>query len=71
MTIELHKTIKAGGTQYNVLLIEQDGIFEYYLQKVGYGDLMHIVGTLEKIELDDDYIIQSISGAIQENFWRD
>lgn len=82
MNCEIHKTLKIDknlslwtgcneGDAYNVICMEQDGVFNYYLQKVGYGDLMHIVGTLEKIALSDDYILDSITAAKDEKFWRD
>lgn len=70
MNCEIVKTLKIDSDTYNVLCIEQDGTFDYYLQKAGYGDLMHIVGTLEKIALSDDYILDSITAAKYENFWR-
>ncbi len=69
MTIEIQKSIKADECKYNVICIEQGGTFDYYLQKVGYCDLMHVVGTLEKIALSDDYIMDHIKIAIQHNFW--
>lgn len=71
MNCEIVKTLKIENDTYNVICIEQGGEFDYYLQKVGYGDLMYIVGTLEPCELTTDYIIKSIAIAIDIDFWRD
>ena len=71
MNCEIQKTLKIDSDTYNVIRIEQGGTFDYYLQKVGYGDLMHIVGTFEPCELTTDYIVQSIAISININFWGD
>ena len=69
MKIELQKSIENGGNHYNVLCIEQGGTFDYYLQKAGYGDLMHICELEKPIDLPEYFIINHIDIAIKNNFW--
>lgn len=69
MKIELQKSVENGGDYYNVICIKQGGIFDYYVQKVGYGDLMHICGLEKTINIPEDIIIKHIDIAIKNNFW--
>ena len=82
MNCEIQKTLKIDkklslwtgcdeGDAYNVLCIEQSEIFDYYLQKAGYGDLMHICRLEKPIDLPEYFIVKHIDIAIKNNFWRD
>ena len=71
MNCEIQKTLKIDSDDYNVICIEQGGAFDYYLQKVGFGDLMHICGLVKPIDLPEYFILKNIDIAIKENFWRD
>lgn len=69
MNCEIQKTLKNDSDTYNVICIEQGGTFDYYLQKVGFGDLMYICGLEKPIDLTEHFIIQYIDIAIKNNFW--
>lgn len=69
MNCEIVKMLKTDSDTYNVICIEQDGVFDYYLQKVGFGDLMYIFGLEKAIDLPEYFIIQHIDIAIKNNFW--
>lgn len=57
---------------YNIIIIKDNGFFEYYLQKKGYGDLRFMFGIKEKtapINFNFDYLYQFIETAEKDNFW--
>ena len=55
--------------EYNIIKLYKDNIVEFYLEKIGYGDLCYICGVGDDIELTSDYIYKAIEIAEQENFW--
>jgi hypothetical protein len=55
---------------YSVIILDRNGMHEYYLAKNGYGDLYYILGSVEEIDIAtivDDYI----DAAENECFWGD
>ena len=57
---------------YNIIIIKDNGIFNYYLEKNGYGDLRFMFGIKEKIKpicFNFDYIYGFIEISEKENFW--
>jgi hypothetical protein len=50
-------------------MIYKNETYEYYLEKVGYGNLLFAFATKEKIEPNKEYIEEYISIAQKTNFW--
>lgn len=48
--------IQAINETYNAIILERNGIYEYYLEKIGYGNLMYLFGVTEKITVPEEYI---------------
>lgn len=46
--------IQAINETYNAIILERDGMYDYYLEKVGYGNLMHLFGLTEKVTVTED-----------------
>lgn len=56
---------------YNIIIIKDDGIFDYYLQKNGYGNLFYMFGLTEKVHpstLHESYL-EHIEIAEDDEFW--
>lgn len=57
---------------YNIIVLKQNKIYNYYIKKQGYGDLLFIFGLSEKIkpsDFEESYIIKYIIDAENRNFW--
>lgn len=48
--------IQAINETYNAIILERDGMYDYYLEKVGYGNLLHLFGLSEKVTVTEDDI---------------
>lgn len=46
--------IQAINETYNAIILERNGMYDYYLEKVGYGDLKHLLGLTEKVTVTED-----------------
>lgn len=55
--------------QYNIIKICKTNIVEFYLEKIGYGDLRYIVGVEYDIELFDEMVLKCIELAEYDKFW--
>ena len=66
---KLKTTIKKFNEHYNIVKIYKNDMIDFYLEKIGYGDLYFIVGTENDIELTNNYIYISIGIAEQNKFW--
>lgn len=64
------KTIKHN-TKYNLIRLERNGLFEFYIEKIGYGHLFYVCGVERNIILSRDYVTQHIEFAEEENFWKE
>lgn len=66
---ELKTKIKKFNEHFNIIKIYKDDMVDFYLEKIGYGDLYFIVGTQNDIELTNHYIYMAIGRAEQNEFW--
>jgi hypothetical protein len=57
--------IQAINETYNAIILERDGMYEYYLEKVGYANLLFLFGYAEKIEVIEEHISEELA----EEFW--
>ena len=57
--------------EYTVLEIKRNGIYNYYLEKQGYGDLLFMYGTEEECFPEEDGVSESIKEAEDINFWNE
>lgn len=57
--------IQAINETYNAIILERDGMYEYYLEKVGYSDLMFLFSLAEKIEVGEEHINEELA----DEFW--
>ena len=57
--------IQAINETYNAIILERNGMYDYYLEKVGYGDLMFLFGFAEKIEVGEEHISEELA----DEFW--
>ena len=57
--------------EYNIIMIYKNETYEYYLEKIGYGNLFLIFCTKEDIVLNNGYVYEYIEMANNENFWGD
>lgn len=55
-------------SKYNIIKIHSD-IVEFYIEKIGYGNLWHICGVEYDLELPDIMILDSINLAEYNKFW--
>ena len=46
--------IQAINETYNAIILERDSMYDYYLEKVGYGNLLHLFGLSEKVTVTED-----------------
>lgn len=57
---------------YNIIKIQKDDIWEYYIEKVGYGDLRHLVSIKCNVDsFNNNYIELAIDIAETDGFWQD
>lgn len=61
---------------YNVIRLIRDKMCDYYLEKVGYGNLMHIFSYEyqnkdDLIVLNKGYVYKAIEIAKKDRFWID
>lgn len=66
---ELKTKIKKFNEHFNIIKIYKDDMIDFYLEKIGYGDLYFIVGTQNDTELTNHYIYMAIGRAEQNEFW--
>lgn len=57
--------------KYSVIRLKRNGIFEYYLSKDGYGDLLFMYGTETECDPPPEMVLQYIQTAIADEFWKD
>lgn len=62
-------TIERFNENYNIHKFYREDVIEIYLEKIGYAHLYFVVGLVENIELQQDYIQDFIDFAEKEKFW--
>lgn len=69
---KLYTEIMKFNDSYNIIKIHKDNIWEYYIEKVGYGDLRHLVGIQYNVDrFDMNYVELAIDIAETDGFWKD
>ena len=48
--------IQAINETYNAIILEREDHYDYYIEKVGYGDLKYLFGLSEKVTVTEDDI---------------
>jgi hypothetical protein len=64
-TIEVTKYSK----RYNIICVKRDGLFEYYLEKNGYGHWFFIYAVDEEVFPSKSFIKASIQRTNEDIFW--
>lgn len=55
--------------KYSVIELKRNVLYEYYLSKKGYGDLMYLYRTKEECFPTQDTVLQYIQTANKTKFW--
>lgn len=58
-------------SQYKVLEIKRNAVYSYYLEKIGYGNLFYLYGTMEECMPTIDMVLKFIHNANEQDFWGD
>ncbi len=54
---------------YKVLEIKRNGMYDYYLEKIGYGNLFSLYSTLEECFPAHVDVLKYIKTAESKEFW--
>lgn len=57
--------------KYSIIELKRYVLYEYYLSKKGYGDLMYLYSTKEECVPTQDTVLQYIQMANDRKFWND
>ena len=57
--------------KYSIIELKRCVLYEYYLSKKGYGDLMHLYSTKEEFFPTQEIALQYIQIANDRKFWND
>lgn len=49
--------------EYTVIVLERNGVKDYYLEKKDYGDLMYMFGTEQDIEITEELVMDYVEDA--------
>jgi hypothetical protein len=56
---------------YSIIELQRNGIFQYYLARLGYGNLMYLYGTMKECFPSSDGVLGYIDIANNIGFWND
>jgi hypothetical protein len=55
---------------YNIIRLKRNKLYEYYIEKIDYGDLRYAFGCKKDIKhINPDYIKEIIEFAEEDVFW--
>lgn len=57
--------------KYSVIELKRNGIYEYYLSKENYGDLLFMYGTQKRCEPTAETVEEYAAHATTSKFWGD
>jgi hypothetical protein len=58
-------------THYSVIELKRNGLFEYYLSKQNFGDLMFMYSTENECFPSVDYVLPYVKQSISQKFWKE
>ena len=55
--------------KYNIIQLKRKNIYEWYIEKIGYGSLFYMIGCENNVKPKNNYIADMIKIAENNKFW--